>query len=264
MGIKITDMPTSDPSIFGMLWNNAGAMKISLTHLISYAANIGGSIVGTNPQSVADGGDGTEVTATPGGGRAFLNWSDAVATAARTDLHIHAPFSATASFWMQQLVPAATSTYVKATSSLGSFDCPNCADNTKSVGGNSTNNSWLATGYTQQRLHYDLGAAYVVKGFKYYPYHHNAGETSRAAKNFTLWGSNDAAAFADTTYSTDTNWNLITTDINQLVQYDAAWHQVLATNATAYRYYALKIADNWGQADYLGFRQLHFWIEPTS
>ena len=65
---------------------------------LTYTAGPGGSIVGTNPQTVDYGTDGTLVTATPNTGYHFVSWSDAYPTAARTDLNVTANVNVTATF----------------------------------------------------------------------------------------------------------------------------------------------------------------------
>ncbi|MBW7864840.1 MAG: hypothetical protein H3C30_10565, partial [Candidatus Hydrogenedentes bacterium] len=59
-------------------------------HTLTYTAGANGSITGTTPQTVNHGADGTEVTATPDTGYHFVQWSDGVLTAARTDLNVTA------------------------------------------------------------------------------------------------------------------------------------------------------------------------------
>lgn len=102
----------------------------------------------------------------------------------------------------------------------------------------------------QQRVHVDLGSAVVVKRIRIDNANYLGSYQYRGAKNFTLWGSNDAGAFADLVYSHDTNWTQLTTDISQIPKHVAADVQdpcyIQVTNTTAYRYYCLKIADVWG------------------
>ena len=68
------------------------------TFTLTYTAGPGGSIVGTNPQTVDYGTDGTLVTATPNAGYHFVSWSDAYPTPARTDLNVTANLNVTATF----------------------------------------------------------------------------------------------------------------------------------------------------------------------
>ena len=68
------------------------------SYTLTYTAGANGSIVGTTPQTVNHGSDGTLVTATPALGYHFVSWSDAFPTAARTDLGVTADITASASF----------------------------------------------------------------------------------------------------------------------------------------------------------------------
>jgi len=70
----------------------------ALTYTLSYTANAGGTIVGTTPQTVEAGADGTEVVATPNTGYHFVSWSDGYPTAARTDLDVTGNVSVSATF----------------------------------------------------------------------------------------------------------------------------------------------------------------------
>ena len=68
------------------------------TFTLAYTAGANGTITGTSPQTVNYGTDGAQVTATPSTGYHFVKWSDDVATAARTDIHVTANISVTATF----------------------------------------------------------------------------------------------------------------------------------------------------------------------
>jgi len=65
---------------------------------LTYTAGAGGSISGTTPQTVDYGTDGTEVNAVPNPTFHFVDWSDAVATALRTDTNVMADINVTANF----------------------------------------------------------------------------------------------------------------------------------------------------------------------
>ncbi|HXJ67726.1 MAG TPA: lamin tail domain-containing protein, partial [Verrucomicrobiae bacterium] len=67
-------------------------------HTLTYNAGANGSISGTTPQTVNHGADGTAVTAVPNAGYHFVNWSDGVLTATRTDTNVQGDISVTASF----------------------------------------------------------------------------------------------------------------------------------------------------------------------
>jgi hypothetical protein len=103
---------------------------------------------------------------------------------------------------------------------------------------------------TNQRFHIDLGHVEIIKRI-YYENYHASGlyADTYDAKNFTLWGSNNAAAFAELTYATDTNWTQLTTSQSSFDCHVAANQAdpkyITVTNTTPYRYYAFKIADTW-------------------
>jgi hypothetical protein len=65
---------------------------------LTYTAGTNGSLTGTTPQTVNHGSSGTAVTAVPATGYSFVNWSDGVLTAARTDTNVTANKSVTANF----------------------------------------------------------------------------------------------------------------------------------------------------------------------
>ncbi len=123
--------------------------------------------------------------------------------------------------------------------------------------------SWLAPLWTitNQRFHIDLGTEKVIKRI-YYENGHNAGTRSNSSvKNFTFWGTNDADAFAAyTTYDLDTGWTQLTTSqstFDQHVEEAIADPKYIAvTNTTAYRYYAFKFADNYGDPQFMNVRRI--------
>jgi hypothetical protein len=68
------------------------------TFTLTYTAGANGTISGTSPQTVNYGGSGSLVTAVPNTGYHFVQWSDGVMTAARTDTNVQANISVTATF----------------------------------------------------------------------------------------------------------------------------------------------------------------------
>ena len=68
------------------------------TYTLTYAAGSGGTITGTSPQTVNSGASGTAVTAVANSGYHFVNWSDGVSSATRTDTNVTANKSVTANF----------------------------------------------------------------------------------------------------------------------------------------------------------------------
>jgi autotransporter-associated beta strand protein len=65
---------------------------------VTYTAGANGSISGTATQSVPHGGNAQTVTAVPDSGAIFIQWSDGVTTAQRTDTNVTGPLSLTAQF----------------------------------------------------------------------------------------------------------------------------------------------------------------------
>ncbi len=68
------------------------------TYTLTYSAGSHGSITGTSPQTVNYGGSGAEVTAVADTNYHFVQWSDGILTAARTDTPVTENVSLTASF----------------------------------------------------------------------------------------------------------------------------------------------------------------------
>jgi len=164
---------------------------------------------------------------------------------------------------------AHNSTYVKATSDFsdGQYCCYFATDPALSVTGSRVLNSWLSANQapTNQRFHIDLGSAKIIRRIYLENGHLSGTDTITGAKNFTFWGSNSATAFAELTYATDTNWTQLTTDISVWAQHPAADtaapQYAVVTNTTAYRYYAVKFADNYGSGGYIGIRRIELQTE---
>jgi uncharacterized delta-60 repeat protein len=76
----------------------ASAQTTYAPRTLTYIAGLNGSISGTTPQTVAYGSNGSEVTAVADSGYHFVDWSDGVMTAARTDTNVTANLSVTANF----------------------------------------------------------------------------------------------------------------------------------------------------------------------
>ena len=68
------------------------------TCALNYSAGANGSIIGTNPQTVAYGADGATVTAMPKMGYHFVKWSDDIMTASRRDENVTGNISVIATF----------------------------------------------------------------------------------------------------------------------------------------------------------------------
>jgi len=68
------------------------------THTLTYTAGANGSLTGSSPQTVNYNASGTAVTAVPDTGYHFVNWSDSVSTASRTDASVTNDITVTATF----------------------------------------------------------------------------------------------------------------------------------------------------------------------
>jgi len=117
---------------------------------------------------------------------------------------------------------------------------------------------------TNQRFHIDLGSAKIIRRIYYENYHNSGVEYDRGAKNFTFWGSNNAAAFAELTYTVDTNWTQLTIASSIFALHVASDtidpRYIAVNNIVAFRYYAIKIADNY-LGSFLGIRRIELQTE---
>jgi len=118
---------------------------------------------------------------------------------------------------------------------------------------------------TNQRFHIDLGEAKTIRRI-YYENGHNSGSlTDYGAQNFTFWGSNTGAGtFDDLVYANDEGWTELTVSQNTLDEHialnQADPKYITVTNTAAYRYYAFKFADNYGN-NYMGVRRIELQTE---
>jgi len=158
--------------------------------------------------------------------------------------------------YLSHYPPEQNNTYVKATTE---YDITNPAYNATNPALSLINSSngtqwWAEAGInTNQRFHIDLGSAKIITRIYYENSHESGSMTNSGAKNFTFWGSNDINSFNELTYATDTGWTQLTTEQTVFEQHadlnlpDPKY--ILVTNAITYRYYAIKIEDNYGNAD---------------
>ncbi|MFA5429275.1 MAG: InlB B-repeat-containing protein, partial [Sulfurimonas sp.] len=99
-----------------------GVWEAPTDHEINYFAGLGGTISGTTPQIVADGGDGTPVTAVPDPGYRFVEWAEDSSTdPERQELNITTDLTFTAVF---EAIPQYTITYTALTGGSISGDNP--------------------------------------------------------------------------------------------------------------------------------------------
>ncbi len=157
--------------------------------------------------------------------------------------------------WNSNYPPDFNNSYVKVTSSLGGGFEPWLTTNpSTSLTGGDTNNCWVSLwgNSSNQRFHIDIGSANIINRI-YYENGHSVGSlTDGGARNFTLWGTNDAASFNNLTWATDTGWTKIVPDVltfDQHINADVVDPKyLLISNNTAYRYYALKFENNYGRS----------------
>jgi len=155
--------------------------------------------------------------------------------------------------------PAHSSTYVKATAEYTNRNAFYATDPTRSLTGNPDFNSWEAHvgANLNMRFHIDLGSPKVVTRI-YYENYHYFGSAIEDVINFTLWGSNSTSSFNELTYGTDTGWTQITTASSTFAPHAGGDvpdpRYIIATNVTAYRYYAFKFP--YANEGYLGVRRL--------
>ena len=81
----------------GTVWSFT-TVASAQTFTLNYTAGAGGTLTGNTAQVVNYGANGTAVTAVPGIGYHFVNWSDASTANPRTDLNVTANIAVTANF----------------------------------------------------------------------------------------------------------------------------------------------------------------------
>ena len=125
-----------------------------------------------------------------------------------------------------------------------------------SLTGSSSGTQWDSghTGVLQANIQIDCGASYALDRIYYQAAHYSGAPGSIGIKDFTLWGTDNAGAFAVETYGVDTNWNQITpadlsqTYFNQHVAADQSdpRYITIANQTAAYQYWRLKISTAYG------------------
>ncbi|MEI7792412.1 MAG: InlB B-repeat-containing protein [Candidatus Berkelbacteria bacterium] len=185
----------------------------STSHTLTYSAGANGSIVGTTPQTVADGGNGTQVVATPAAHYHFVSWSDAYPTATRTDLNVTGDITVSATF----AIDTYTLTY-------------------------SANANGSIVGTTPQTVNYNAnGSQVVATPASHYHFVSWSDAYPTAARTDLAVSANItvSATFAiDTytlTYSANANGSIVGTT-PQTVNYGANGSQVTATPAAHYHF----------------------------
>lgn len=85
----------NSPSTFTLAENQESE---NITYVLTYTANANGSINGVTPQTVGNGSSGSAVTAVPDAHYHFVDWSDGLLTAIRSDTNVSQNIGVTANF----------------------------------------------------------------------------------------------------------------------------------------------------------------------
>lgn len=130
-------------------------------------------------------------------------------------------------------------------------------DPSKSLTGTPVGNSYRANAVGSYKYNVDLGTARTVTRVYLENWHWYGGTTNVGIKDFSVYGTNDAAAFADTTYATLTNLTLVGSfSAAEHVAADTADPQYFDLSSPgSYRYYVFRIINNWG-GDSFGWRRI--------
>jgi len=150
---------------------------------------------------------------------------------------------------------------VKATSQYNNtgYKAQNALNKRLSLTGSHAKRQWLSANgtNTNQRVNIDMGVSYVVDKLVLENGHHNGGTLIQGIKNFTLQGSNSSSAFNDTSWTASgwTNIGVSQTAAKHTANDQSDPQTFTFTNSTAYRYYSLKVSDNYGGA-YMGIRDV--------
>jgi len=164
--------------------------------------------------------------------------------------------------------PGPSSTTVKATSYISSYDPQYAFDVNKSITGTNLKNQWSSDGVTtNQRLNIDMGVPVVPTKLVIVNGHTDGASTDVGIKEFILQGSNTVSDFNATPYATAGSWveieTFTTAKGNAATAYSSANPEedldVASPPGTAYRYYSLKIANNHGNGSNMQLRDCVIW-----
>lgn len=113
-------------------------------------------------------------------------------------------------------------------------------------------------GVSNIRYNIDYGTPIVAEGV-FISNGFAATAVTKGAKDFILQGSNSASAFSETAYASGTGWDTLGsgTFLQRSPTITARSVQVVpVTNTTAYRYYSVKLVNNWGGATNIAVNKL--------
>lgn len=169
--------------------------------------------------------------------------------------------------YTSQYPPAYNSTYVVATSTLGTYYPYQAVNPANSLVDGASTSQWYSgsNNNTNQRFHIDLGSPKIITRIYIENGHQSGGSLTEGVKNFTFWGSNTAgdathSGFNDVTWGDDSAWTQLTTSPSIILQHmpvNASYPQYFSvTNLNSYRYYALKFSDCNGNSSYMSVRRI--------
>ncbi len=164
------------------------------------------------------------------------------------------------------LIPS--SNVVKATTTNGRSFSWNVINQNNPMVGSHVNIGWVAASgtVTNQRVNFDFGRKVVITRIQICNHHDAGANTDAGIQNFDFQGSNDPLDFAELAFDAGT-WVDIDADLvaNQHPATDTASLQTIdLANNIGYRYHSLNIADNWGDAVWMAFRQIRFFTGNAS
>jgi len=160
-------------------------------------------------------------------------------------------------------LPRNSATYALATSETAGYEAFEAVNRSNLVVAGAVNGAWLSASSSNanQKFNVDLGSAKIIKKLALDNYINGTStDTDIGIQNFLVYGTNNSAAFNNTTYAN-------TADLTLLGTFAATEHIAIQnsdvqvfdlTNSVAYRYYVVRVADNHGDSGNIGFRRLWF------
>jgi len=147
---------------------------------------------------------------------------------------------------------------------------------TSLLGSSNDDNAWLSQHREQakQRINVDLGSAYIIRRMMYVNYHNSGGDMNEGIQYFQIYGSNSNIMFDS--YNNGGGLTLLwdgklerctfdppnpTAAFPNLPVYNPVPQYVTIDNMTPYKFYALKIWNNWEGNSGIGVRRIELQVE---
>jgi hypothetical protein len=139
-------------------------------------------------------------------------------------------------------------TTVKSTSNWANLQPYHAVNPEKSVLGDENYNAWGAGAAGPQKFNIDYELPKIATRMLLENFHSTSYTTTAGIKNFSIYGTNSVTAFNNTTYEDTADLVLLGTfQARQHIAVNASDPQYFYfDNIIAYRYYILRIVDNWG------------------